>query len=190
MLSIFSPAMMTGYTRFCRYDDDGKQLEQGTYYKNLPMYSWGKLTANSLIGKHNYRIAGMYLEFANVASAGDTVAIPTYDRTRTIAYYDNLASSDTADYLRVPLYSEKITESNTINTLDLSVRAFGVAGVHGKPFSYDSNSVIYGAALIAMVDDTDATRDILYSVQYHPAEAQYPKMSTGQLGFDWQLIFN
>lgn len=163
-----------------------------TYLKpNTVLYQWATVTAKLLTaGQANYRIAGMYLEFENVASPGDTVSVPTFDRTRTVEYYDNLADSATKDYLRVPLTASQIL-SNGVgldqNQMVFFARSSGILGVHGKPFSDAANSVIFGASLVAFVDNNDATQDLLFSSFYFDVADQQPKLATSQVGIEWEL---
>lgn len=158
---------------------------------NLVLYQWAEITAKLLAtGDSRYRIGGMYLEFANVASPGNTVSPPSFNRDRTVDYYNDLISSPTADYLRVPMTA--ITTESSGNGLEQNIltcfaRSSGLTGVHGKSFSYASNSVIYGAALVAFVDATDATQDLLFSCFYFDPADQQPKLSTSQVGLEWQI---
>ena len=161
---------------------------------NLVVYEYATITSNLLAGTGlNYRIGGMYLEFENVASPGDTVTVPTFDRTRNVSYYNNLSGSADRDYLRVDLSSATISSTDTTNfpqgnSVLFSARSAGLTGVHGKTFSDTANSVIYGAALVSFVDGNDATQDLIYSVSYLTASQQQPKLSTSQVGVEWELI--
>ena len=111
-------------------------------------YEYATITSNLLAGTGlNYRIGGMYLEFENVASPGDTVTVPTFDRTRNVSYYNNLSGSSDRDYLRVDLSSATISSTDTTNfpqgnSVLFSARSAGLTGVHGKTFSDTANSVI------------------------------------------------
>ena len=69
-------------------------------------------------------------------------------------------------------------------------RSQGTEGVHGKTFGYGSNSVIFGASLVAFVDSTDATRDLILSTFYFAADDQQPKLATSQIGLEWELTLN
>lgn len=158
---------------------------------NLVLYQWAEITAKLLAtGDSRYRLGGMYLEFQNVASPGDPVTPPTFGRDRTIEYYDDLASNPTTDYLRVPMTAIQTLSSGedlNQNQLVCFARSSGLSGVHGKTFSYAANSVIYGAALVAFVDATDATQDLLFSCFYFDPADQQPKLATSQVGLEWQI---
>lgn len=158
---------------------------------NLVLYQWAEITAKLLAtGDSRYRLGGMYLEFQNVPSPGDPVTPPTFGRDRTIEYYDDLAGSACNDYLRVPMTAIQTLSSGSgleQNQLVCFARSSGLVGVHGKPFSYAANSVIYGAALVAYIDATDATQDLLFSCFYFDPADQQPKLATSQVGLEWQI---
>ena len=59
--------------------------------------------------------------------------------------------------------------------------------MHGNQFSSDDDSVIFGASLVAFVDDTDATQDLLLSSIYFATADQQAKLSTSQIGIEWEL---
>jgi hypothetical protein len=168
-------------------------LPQTKYKHNLVVYEWGAIVTRLLgLGQINYRIAGMYLEFENVASPGDPVAVPTFDRTRDIEYYNNLVGSGVRDYLRVPLTAHTIASSDEAlypkgNLITFFARSQGLQGVHGKTFSDSVNSTVFGGSLIAFVDDTDATQDLILSSFYFDTDDQQPKLSTSQVGLEWEL---
>jgi hypothetical protein len=158
---------------------------------NLVLYQWANIVSKLLnTGDARYRIGGMYLEFENVASPGDTVSPDTFTRARTVEYYDDLAGSTTRDYLRVPITaSQTLSEGEglTNNQLVFFARSSGLAGVHGKPFATASNSVIFGASLVAFIDATDATQDLLFSSFYFNVADQQQKLNTSQVGIEWEL---
>jgi len=161
------------------------------YNHNLVLYQWAEIASKLLTtGDSRFRIGGLYLEFANTVSPGDAVAMPSLDRSRNVEYYNALSGSATKDYLRVPLTASPISSQGTglsNNQITFFARSGGIAGVHGKPFSYASNSVIIGASLVAFVDATDATRDLLFSSFYFAEEDQQQKTATSQVGIEWVL---
>lgn len=166
---------------------------RGEFKQNAVLYQWANIITRLLSsGDSKFRISGMYLEFANVTSPGDTVSPPSFNRERSTAYYDSLAGSATADYLRVPLTATQILSSGaplTDNRLVCFARSTGLYGVHGKPFSYAANSVVYGAALVAIPELADATQDVLFSCFYYDPADQKPKLSNDQIGLEWELTF-
>ncbi len=161
------------------------------FKKNLILNQWATITAQLLAtGNSAYRIGGMYLEFENTAAPGDTVAAPTFDRTRDVTYYDDLSGSSDRDYLRVPMTATQVLTSGAdflSNQLVFFARSSGTTGVHGKTFSDSVNSKIFGASLVAFVDNNDATQDLLLSSFYFAVADQQQKLSTSQVGLEWEL---
>lgn len=190
-----APATTSGRVRGYVVPNDEINLQQWRqttpWSRNLVVYQWADIVAKLLAnGDSRYRIGGMYLEFANVASPGDTVSPPSYTRTRTIDYYNSLATNPDVDYLRVSLIATQLSASDSNfanNLLSFFAKSSGLIGVHGKTFSSGSNSVIYGASLVAYVDATDATQDLLFSSIYLDPADQQPKLPTSQVGIEWQL---
>ncbi len=159
------------------------------------LFEWGAIFANLLMRKGvNYGIGGMYLEFANVASPGDIVTPPDFTRypENGVDYYNGLSTSPDLDYLRVPLVATTLQVSDTTkfpkgNQPTFFAQTRGLVGVHGKPFSDANNSVVFGGALVAFVDDADPTQDIVLSRFYLASDKQQPKLATSQIGFEWRL---
>lgn len=181
---------VSGKVRAYRVIDD-RWLATTELKPNLVLYEWANIVSKLLTqGDARYRIGGMYLEFENVASPGDTVTPPTFNRTRTIAYYNSLSTSANRDYLRVPLTATQVLSTGsglTDNELVFFARTSGTTGVHGKPFSYAANSVIFGASLVAYIDATDASQDLLFSSFYFDPADQQQKLATSQVGIEWDL---
>lgn len=184
-----------------REDDENFLIRGGTripmvrpvtpFKHNLILREWGAIVGRLLLRQPEYAIAGMYVEFANSASP---VAPPAYDREPVsgIAYYNDLATDPDKDYLRVQLISGVITSSDAEAYPNGNVPTFfamtsGLVGVHGKTFSDAADSRVIGAALVAMPDETDATRDLVLSRFYFDVENQLPKLPTGQVGIEWEV---
>lgn len=161
------------------------------------LYEWGAVIGNLLLRKgQNYGVGGMYIEFENVANPGDPVAAPAVSRgpDEGIAYYNGLATNPTRDYLRVPLIAGILnsTDQNNYphgNAPTFFAQTSGVQGVHGKPFSDANNSKVFGGALVAFVDDTDFTRDLVMSRFYLAPADQQVKLPTSQVGLEWQQTY-
>lgn len=158
---------------------------------NLVVYQWATIVAKLLAtGDSRYRIGGMYLEFENTDNPGDTVSPPVFDRTRDISYYNSLSLSSNRDYLRVPMTAVTTSSEGsglTDNQLTFFARSSGIVGVHGKSFSAASNSVIFGGSLVAFVDGTDATQDLIYSSWYYDPADQQQKLPSSQIGIEWEI---
>jgi hypothetical protein len=185
--------------------DEQKGLWLPTHYQqNQIQYSWGFIAARQLgfkkqVGRYDYTISGMYIEFENVADPEDPVTIPTYERSEGRDYYDGLMASGTRDYLRVPLRMEPALsiaegyedyfEEGEGNMLTFFALSSGATGVHGKTFSSGANSKICGFALVAMPVFADATLDVIAARTYLAEENQQVKDASAQAGVTWELIF-
>lgn len=194
MHELISPNSVRGRVRLHEVDHSRLLIRPITRWKpNLVLYDWAAILTKLLTaGNSDYKIDGMYLEYENVASPGDTVAAPAYDRSGGRAYYDTLSGSGTKDYLRVPMTAAQITSSDEDDFPEGNVMTFfaqsqGVVGTHGKAFASANNSKIYGGALVALVDPDDATRDVVFSRFYFDAADQQVKLSTSQLGLEWEI---
>ncbi len=163
---------------------------------NTVMYDWATVAAKLLAGQSEYKVAGMYFEFQNVADPDDAVAIPSYDRAGGIAYYEGLADSDDTDYLRVALTAAVVTVGDGADDADRypagNVTTFfaqtqGTVGTHGKPFNDAVFSKVFGGALVAMPDPEDASLDLIVSRFYFPSDKQQVKLAGAQIGNAWPL---
>ena len=65
----------------------------------------------------------------------------------------------------------------------------GTIGVHGNTYSDGSNSRVYGGALVAFLDETDAAQDILLSRFYFAEANQVLKPAGSQVGITWSETF-
>lgn len=170
-------------------------MPQGSFHDNLVLYEWGAI-AGPLLARQGlqYGISGMYIEFENVASPGDPVTPPALSRDadQGVTYYNGLSGSLVRDYLRIPLTATTFDSSDSIkypkgNRLTFFAQTSGVVGVHGKTFADSSNSTVFGCALVAMLDEDDPTQDRVLSRFYFLTADQQPKLSTGQVGIEWEL---
>jgi hypothetical protein len=160
---------------------------------NDVLYSWGAIAARMLaqVGV-NYRINGILFEYKNVADPSDTVSPPAFDRTGGINYYDGLSSSPDVDYLRVPIIASTLDSSDPtlfpdVNRMTFFAMSQGATGVNGKPFGPTHNSLVYGGALVSIVDLADKTQDIVFSRYYLEPDDQMLAMASASLGLEWQL---
>lgn len=160
--------------------------------RNLVLYDWGTIAAKLLLGDADFKLGALYVEFANVASPGDPVDDPSYDRSGAAAYYAGLDSDPTKDYLRVPIYATGLESSDEDlfpqgNVLRIYARTSGTVGVHGKPFSAGDNSTVFGAALVATPDFADSEQDLVFSRWYAEVADQMVKESNSQVAVEWEL---
>jgi len=141
-------------------------------------------------GDARYKVSGMYLEFQN---GGGTATPPSYDRGGAAAYYAGLASSPNHDYLRVPLAAGVIAVTDPSLYAGNIARFFAVSadavGVWGKTFSSTVSSLVYGGALVAMVDPLDASQDVLVARFYFDTSSQLAKIEGVQLSVQCDLPF-
>jgi hypothetical protein len=162
---------------------------------NEVLYEWGAIVGNLLLRTGiNYGIGGMYIEFENVPSPGNPVSPPTLtrDANQGVTYYNELVTNPIRDYLRVPLIAGLMNVSDVVNFPKGNLPTFfaqtqGVVGAHGKPFGDANNSVVFGGALVAMVDGADYTQDLVFSRFYLATDKQQPKLPTSQVGVEWEL---
>jgi hypothetical protein len=202
---IKAPNSIRGDVRFHRVHENGPQqpsLPRGwspitPYQSNNILYEWAAIVGNLLLRKgEKYGIGGMYIEFENTASPGDPVTPPdfTRDPEEGVQYYDSLALSADRDYLRVPLVAGVLDSTDTLkypngNRTKFFAQTSGTVGVHGKTFSDVTNSTIFGGALVAFVDETDATRDLVFARFYIDTDLQVVKLATSQHGLEWAVSF-
>ena len=147
----------------------------------------GKLLAT---GDPRYRISGMYLEFCNLDTPGIAAPIPSLDVPHDRQYYAQLSAP--YDYLRVPLTSAELISQDSErhpdgDTLVLLARSQGLQGVNGLPFSESSNSVIIGGALIALIDERNASQDLVAQAFYYDEAEQQPKLDRSQNAVEWTI---
>jgi len=167
--------------------------------QNTLMTTWGFAAARLFgYGDTSYKISRIYVEYENVASPGDAVAVPTFDVDDGRAYYDNLVAPQ--DYLRIPLsglpdtqiasgFENVFTEDVDGNKLIFAGQTSGTAGENSVAFSDSVNSKVFGLALVAAPDDADKTKDVIVSRGYYPTADQKVKQASGQIGVTWELIF-
>ena len=172
-----------------------------TFTPNQIQYSWGMIAAQTLgNGLASYRVSSMYIEYENVASPGDPVTIPAFDRDEGIEYFDDLQVSGTKDFLRVPLiqapllgiasgFESYFTEGVDGNKLTFFTQSSGVAGVHGKTYSVGANSTVYGATLVATPVFADRTQDVIFARSYFDVADQTIKDASSQVGLTWEISF-
>jgi len=170
-------------------------VEDG-YLPNLVLYDWGAAAIRLFAtGEQRYRISMMYIEFENVSNPSDTVTVPTMTRSDSNTYYNSLSGNPVRDYLRVPILGHQLSSSDQTlypknNIVNFFAQTSGTSGVHGKPFSDTNNSKVFGMALVAAVEESDPTKDIIISRFYLTPAQQQLKAPNTQIGVEWRLQFN
>jgi hypothetical protein len=186
-----------GFINTYEVTSDGLWLPKSAFH-NQVQWSWGEI-ACKLFGEGvaEYKISGMYIEFENVASSGDAVTPPSFDRSEGIEYYSALSSSPSRDFLRVQLVSSPVAslisgyEGSTTasNQLTFYAQSSGSIGIHGKTFSTAANSKVFGLALVATPKWEDRTRDLIFAREYYPTVQQVLKQTSSQIGVSWTEQF-
>jgi hypothetical protein len=154
------------------------------------VYEWGAVVSRLLAqGDIRYKISAMYLEFNN---GTPPLTVPSLDRTRTANYYHTLVDND---YVSVPIRSALVEASDETlypngNRIVWTAKAGGdvLEGVaHSLEFGSDAGSVVIGAALVSQLDEDDPSQDLVLCSFYFDEDEQQPKLSTSEIGVDWQL---
>ncbi len=199
MLKDQSPEVR-GLSGLWRVHNDGR-VEAITFKQNQIQYAWGFAAVMAMCKRQPlYGISSMYIEYENVADPTDPVTIPTFGREEGREYYQDLESSGTRDYLRVPLLQDPMlgiqagfenffTAGVNGNKATFFAQTAGIVGVNGKTFSTAANSKICGAALIATPVIADITQDIIVARAYYSVDEQEVKGLSSQLGVSWELYF-
>lgn len=158
---------------------------------NLYVYNGADIVASALANRSGYHIATMYMEFENVASPGDPIIPPAYDRSSNVSYYSNLTSP--RDFLRIPMTLQPTLASSDEDKYENNqVTFFGISagnvGENGLAFMHTVNSTVFGGALCASpVPDTQANDRILSRTYW--ADAAVLKQQNHQIGVQWTLRF-
>lgn len=182
------------------YNEKTRALLPRCWRSNQIQDQWMNVVAKLLSGLSNYRIQAMYLEFENVVDPDSPVTTPTFSRDEGIEYYEELAFSSSRDFLRVALnqspllgietgYEDSFVAGESGNKLTYFSLSSGVAGIHGKEFSNDANSKIFGVALVATPQFNDRTQDLIFARTYFEADEQIVKEVSHQVGVTWDIAF-
>lgn len=176
-------------------DATGKPWRVSPVLKNLVCFDWGVCAAalfRNLQDGKNYHIDSMYLEFTNTGA--DIDPVPTIGRDTTNEYYRTL--SGTEDFIKVPLIATSGSKSSTDysgnNVATFFAQSTGTTGFRDTSpltFSDASNSIVYGAALVATLDSGDITQDLVISRIYFDPGEQVAKVAGSQIGVTWALTF-
>jgi hypothetical protein len=196
-----------GHIGIWRVADDGMWAKIGDQ-PNQIQYSWGYIAAKQIgyrpgPDRPNYHISALYLEFENQVDPAVEISVAAFDRDLGITYYNNLGSSTSRDFLRIPLILEPAGSVSTgfegnlpteqqLNKLTFFAQSVGTAGVHGKEFSHagaGGTSKVYAAALVAAPDFNDRTKDVIFARTMFQPEYQVTKEASSQIGLTWDIAF-
>lgn len=168
--------------------DDQQNPADVPFVENGVLYSWGQIAAVLLAtGNADYRLSKMYVEYENKTNPEDAIVVPSFSRSLEIDYFASLAVDAKKDYFIADVVMNSVSSVGTSTDLHLLARLNALTGVHGKPFSSDSNSSIYGCHLAASPQVGDPTQNILFSSVYLSSEDQRTKLPNSSLNLLWRI---
>jgi hypothetical protein len=158
----------------------------------------GLALAKQMRGDNTHPINCIYIEYQNVASAGDTAVVPSATTQEGLEYYNNLGANH--DFIRAPItglpdltiapsYTPYFGDSEG-NTLTMVAITAAVAGELGRPFNNAVHSKVYGLALVSVSDWNDRTRDVVIQRAYYSSEPeQVIRPASGSFGAKYPITF-
>lgn len=177
----------------------GKWSEPLFVKENLILLSWGFMACRCLgVADADYAVKAAYIEFANVGSPSDPVAIPSYERSDGLDYFNALPPD--RDFLRVTLagtpsidiapgYEENFISGVNGNRVQFPFQTTGSTGILGRTFSESVNSKVFGITLVATPVPADRTMDVILSRGYFNENDQQLKQVGVQIGIRWRISF-
>lgn len=178
-----------GFQTIFSYDPKTMKISNFVHSRNQIMDDAAEIQANLLIGNGHYKIQFMYYEYQNLASAGDAVTPPTFDKSDDVEYFTGLEFSSDRDFLRVPVkIDNKIT---TLGSGAKLVTFFATTpgdeqGFFGKPFNSANNSAVYGGALVSAPLPSSQPNDLIFARNY-PLGAKILKPEGEQIAMTWNI---
>lgn len=148
---------------------------------NLILYSASDIMAKAIVGD-NLVITGMYMEYDN----SGTPPTPTVSEDRKTDYYEGLSGDQ--GYIRVPVsckagYASSDESKYEGNIVTIHAKTNGTV-VNG-PGMIDNTSQIYSAALVAMPDPSDRSKDVIFSATN--LTSPVPKIANAQVSISWDI---
>lgn len=153
--------------------------------KNDVMYTGANLLARSLVGQTGMFVRGMYMKYNNDESLPGAIS-------RDLAPSDFESLSSPWGYARVPLTASPgfkdgssdydVYPSGNVVTVQAQTDGTYEAGV-----TFDDSCWVASAALVAMPDPDDKTKDIIFSAAN--SDALIPKIANAQVGIKWDIKF-
>ena len=182
-----------GCIRIISFNPLTNEVNKVVEKRNTILFEGADILALLIAGQSDYNVSAMYIEYENLASPGDPITPPTFDRSGGVAYYNGLGASPTIDFLRVPITVSPAFSTSGTDYENNIVTFFGVTegtvGFHGKTFSPSSNSAVFGAALVAAPDLQDQSQDKVYARTYTGID-KVLKQTGFEIGVTWQARFN
>jgi hypothetical protein len=182
-----------GFVRFFAFNRRTGEIVKIVERSNLILFEGADALAQCLVGNADYAVRVMYMEFKNLASPGDPITPPIFDRSGGIAYYNGLSASLDTDFLRIPLTLNPTVSTSGSEYEGNQATFFGISegttGFNGKLFNESVNSAVYGAGLIsAPVIDSQAS-DKVFSRVYAGID-KVLKAAGYEIGVTWTIRFN
>jgi hypothetical protein len=176
--------------RIFSFDEKTGEIRRMVSQKNIIPYQGADILARLLAGDNDYKPGAMFFEYENTAG---TPTPPSPTRAEDISYYLNdLPLTSNRDYLRIPLVvSPSLTASGSDyagNQVTFFALTSGTSGEHGEPFGAGDDSKVYGVALAATPEPTQASQDWLFSRSY--GFTVVPKETGYQIGAQYLIRFS
>lgn len=173
--------------RFFSYDPKTNQIHKMIERTNLVTFSGADMLAQLMAKQPQFAPGGMYMEFKN--TGGTAVSPPSYNRSGATEYFQTLSGG--ADFMRIPLQVTPLLSKSNDNYKNNQVTYFattqGLAGAkNSTPFN--NNSVVYGAALVAIPVLDDISQDVVFSRVYTEI-GSIQKVSGHEIGVTWTVQF-
>lgn len=180
---------IAGYQTICSINKAG-EITQMVHSQNQIMDTSADILANLLMGNAQHQIEYMYFEYQNLASAGDPVTPPAFNKSDGIEYFTGLEFSTSRDFLRVPVvFDNKVTTlgsgGNKLITF-FAVTPGDDTGFWGKPFAAANNSAVYGGALVSAPKSSSQANDLVFARNY-PSGAKVLKPTGEQIAMTWNI---
>ena len=173
---------------------------------NQIQYTWGYIAARQLgyrrqADRPDYHISAMYIEYENVANPATEISVPSFDRQLDINYYNDLATSGTKNYLRMPLsiepalsvstgYEDYLPVNQSGNQLTFFAQTASTQAVYGDELrAFGATSKVYAACLVAAPVFGDRTKDVIFARTQFSGANQVTKEPSSQIGITWDIAF-
>jgi hypothetical protein len=183
---LFIPASK-GIVEICAINLLTKAISQFERFRNTTVYEGIDILGKLLAGQ-DININTMYMEFTNLGSTPTVVVDPAEGRS----YYAAMDTGLTGyDYIRVPLTAEPVLSSTDATKFSANKASFFAmstgATVGQGSHLFETNSKVYGVALVAAADPADATQDLVFARSYNFTAKT--KLTGEEISIAWSQIF-
>ena len=173
---------------------------------NQIQYAWGYIAAKQLgyrrqADRPDYHISAMYIEYENQANPATVISTPAFNRAVDISYYNDLVSSTTRNYLRVPLsiepalsvsagYEANLPVNQSGNQLTFFAQTAAASAVYADASrAFDTTSKVFAACLVATPVFSDRSKDVIFARTQFSGANQVTKEPSSQIGITWDIAF-